>query len=182
MMIDDTLRLVCVYMLLLREDFSVNKFGNVQGPTFGLVKVQLARLYLRTLYVILPIHLNFPIRSRCVLKTVIHRTNTVLCFTVTWESFFFFQKDFLYCTCIWYLIIFSILSLFLFFMFLYLLLIYYFYHTTFYSYTMFFLNICKGLFHISLSIGTNGKPLAAIGKFHSAISKLMIGKTLDTNG
>ena len=92
MMIDDTLRLVCVYMLLLREDFSVNKFGNVQGPTFGLVKVQLARLYLRTLYVILPIHLNFPIRSRCVLKTVIHRTNTVLCFTVTWESFFFFSK------------------------------------------------------------------------------------------
>ena len=94
MMIDDTLRLVCVYMLLLREDFSVNKFGNVQGPTFGLVKVQLARPYLRTLYVILPIHLNFPIRSRCVLKTVIHRTNTVLCFTVTWESFFFFKKTF----------------------------------------------------------------------------------------
>ena len=92
MMIDDTLRLVCEYMLLLRENFSINKFGNVQGPTFGLVKVQLARLYLRTLYVILPIHLNFPIRSRCVLKTVIHRTNTVLCFTVTWESFFFFSK------------------------------------------------------------------------------------------
>ena len=35
--------------------------------------------------------------------------------------------------------------------------------------------------HISLPIGTNGKPLAAIGKFPSAIGKLMIGKTLATN-
>ena len=35
---------------------------------------------------------------------------------------------------------------------------------------------------ISLPIGTNGKPLAAIGKFSSAISKLMIGKILATNG
>ena len=36
--------------------------------------------------------------------------------------------------------------------------------------------------HISLPIGTNGKPLAAIDKFPSAIGKLMIGKTLATNG
>ena len=35
---------------------------------------------------------------------------------------------------------------------------------------------------ISLPIGSNGKPLAAIGKFPSVISKLMIGKTLATNG
>ena len=38
------------------------------------------------------------------------------------------------------------------------------------------------LAHISLPIGTNGKPLVAIGKFPSAIGKLMIGKTLATNG
>ena len=36
--------------------------------------------------------------------------------------------------------------------------------------------------HISLPIGTNCKPLAAMGKFPSAIGKLMIGKTLATNG
>ena len=36
--------------------------------------------------------------------------------------------------------------------------------------------------HISLPIGTNGTPLAATGKFPSAIGKLMIGKTLATNG
>ena len=36
--------------------------------------------------------------------------------------------------------------------------------------------------YISLPIGTNGKPLAAIGKFPSVIGKLMIGKTLATNG
>ena len=34
---------------------------------------------------------------------------------------------------------------------------------------------------ISLSIGTNGKPLAAIGKFFNANGKLMIGKTLGTS-
>ena len=34
----------------------------------------------------------------------------------------------------------------------------------------------------SLPIGTNCKPLATIGKFPSAIGKLMIGKTLATNG
>ena len=31
-----------------------------------------------------------------------------------------------------------------------------------------------------MPIGTNGKPLAAIGKFPSAIGKLMIGKILAT--
>ena len=36
--------------------------------------------------------------------------------------------------------------------------------------------------HILLPIGTNGKPLVAIGKFPSVIGKLMIGKTLATNG
>ena len=36
--------------------------------------------------------------------------------------------------------------------------------------------------HISLPIRTNGKPSAAIGKFPSVIGKLMIGKTLATNG
>ena len=36
--------------------------------------------------------------------------------------------------------------------------------------------------HTSLQIGTNGKPLAAIGKFPSAIGKLVIGKTVATNG
>ena len=38
------------------------------------------------------------------------------------------------------------------------------------------------LIRISLPIETNGRPLAAIGKFSSAIGKLMIGKTLATNG
>ena len=33
-----------------------------------------------------------------------------------------------------------------------------------------------------MPIETNGKPLAAIGKFSSTIGKLMIVKTLATNG
>ena len=35
--------------------------------------------------------------------------------------------------------------------------------------------------HISLPIGPNGKPMAAIGKFSNAIGKLIIGKTLANN-
>ena len=35
---------------------------------------------------------------------------------------------------------------------------------------------------ISLSIGTNGKPLEAISKFPNVIGKLMIDKTLAVNG
>ena len=42
--------------------------------------------------------------------------------------------------------------------------------------------IQKSITRISLPIGTNGKPLEAIGKFSSDIGKLMIGKTLATNG
>ena len=34
---------------------------------------------------------------------------------------------------------------------------------------------------ISLPIGTNDKPMAAIGKFSNAIGKLIIGKTLANN-
>ena len=35
---------------------------------------------------------------------------------------------------------------------------------------------------ISFAIGSNGKPLAAITKFSNAIGKLLIVKTLPTNG
>ena len=35
---------------------------------------------------------------------------------------------------------------------------------------------------MSLPAGTNGKPLAATGKFPNSTAKLMIGKTLATNG
>ena len=38
------------------------------------------------------------------------------------------------------------------------------------------------LTRISFPIETNGKALAATGKFSSAIGKLMTGKTLATNG
>ena len=37
-------------------------------------------------------------------------------------------------------------------------------------------------FWILLPIRTESKPLAAIGEFPSAVDKLMIGKTLATNG
>ena len=40
----------------------------------------------------------------------------------------------------------------------------------------------QDLTRISLPIATNGKPLAVIGKFPSATGKLMISKTLATNG
>ena len=48
------------------------RFDNKLVTNLALSKV-LARPYLITLYVILPIDLNFPIRSRRVLKAIIHR-------------------------------------------------------------------------------------------------------------
>ena len=52
----------------------------------GLIKKYirvLARPYLMTLQVIFPIHLNFPIRSRCVLKPIIYTKKPADRFRVT---------------------------------------------------------------------------------------------------
>ena len=48
----------------------------------------LGRSYLMTLHVIFPIHVNFPITSRCIFKVTIHRRKTVNCFTLLEEVFF----------------------------------------------------------------------------------------------
>ena len=68
----------------------------------------LAGSYLMTLCVIFPIHVNFPITSRRVLKATIHRKK-VNCFTLL-EKAFFFKKTLLMLLYIMYLINFSILS------------------------------------------------------------------------
>ena len=66
---------------------------------------------IRHSFIIFPINLNFPIMPRCVLKAIIHRTKTVDCFMATWGKFYFSKGHFLwYCTCLLYLINFSILS------------------------------------------------------------------------
>ena len=82
----------------------------------------LARSYLMTLYVIFPIHVNFPITSLCVLKATIHRKKTDL-FYVTWGSFFFFSKicfyDIVYASCIWIFPFYHNLSVFFVFLFNY---------------------------------------------------------------
>ena len=51
----------------------------------------LARPYLIILYIIFPIHANFPITSRCVLKATIHRKK--LWIKLCYLRKFFFQKD-----------------------------------------------------------------------------------------
>ena len=52
----------------------------------------LVRSYLMTLYVVFPIHANFLIRSRCVLKAIVHIKKTVDCFTLLEKVFVFFKK------------------------------------------------------------------------------------------
>ena len=54
----------------------------------------LARSYLMMLYVIFPINLNFPIRSRCVFKAIIHRKKQRI---ILWllEKVFSFSKTLL---------------------------------------------------------------------------------------
>ena len=48
-----------------------------------------------TLYVIFPIHLNFLIRSKCVLKAMIHRKKQWIVLRLL-EKVFLFQKDAFY--------------------------------------------------------------------------------------
>ena len=48
---------------------------NFLTSSFNTLAKMLARPYLMTLYVIFLIHLNFPIRSRCVLKGITYRKN-----------------------------------------------------------------------------------------------------------
>ena len=86
------------------------RFDSELVTNLALSKV-LARPYLITLYAILRIYLNFPIRSRCVLKAIIHRKKTVDCFTGTWKSSFCKRRFLWYCQCMWYLINFYILSI-----------------------------------------------------------------------
>ena len=95
--------------------------------------------YLMMLYVIFPIHLNFPITFRCVLKDAIHRKKTVNCFMLFEIIFFFFffsKRCFYYNIvhiCYIWLTFPFYYNLFLFFMFLYLSFINYFHHITFYK-------------------------------------------------
>ena len=95
----------------------------------------LARPYLMMLYVIFPIHVNFPITSSCVLEATIHRKITVNCFMLLEKIFFLKKKTLLwYFTCMLYLINFSFYhNLFLFLMFLYLTFINYFRLIMFYT-------------------------------------------------
>ena len=52
----------------------------------------LAKPYLMMLYVIFPIHLNFPVRSRCVLKGIIHRKKQWIVLWLLEKVFFFFKS------------------------------------------------------------------------------------------
>ena len=84
----------------------------LNSRVLGVLKVRvLARPYMMMLYVIFPIHLNFPIRSRCVLKAILYWKNSGLFYGYL-RKFFFFKKTLFMIlhTCMWYLISFSILS------------------------------------------------------------------------
>ena len=72
----------------------------------------LARPYLIMLFIIFPIHVNFPVLSRCVIKATIHKKTKL--FYITWEIFFFKKNDKVYdiVNALFYLINSSILSYF----------------------------------------------------------------------
>ena len=106
----------------------------------------LARPWLMTLYVIFPIHLNlnFPIRSRCDFKAIIQRRKQWIVLRLL-EVFSFSKRHFLwYCTCMWYLINFSILSRFVPIFHVFLSIMYLLFSQYHVLFTRFFLNICKG--------------------------------------
>ena len=76
----------------------------------------LASLYLMTLCVIFPIHLNFPITPRCFLKATIHRKNQwIACYLRKFFCFVFKKMLLRYCTCMSYLINFCFITVCLYF-------------------------------------------------------------------
>ena len=94
----------------------------------------LARPHLMALFVIFPIHVNFPIRSRCVLKAIIHRKKQWIVLLLL-KRFFFFKTTLfyiVYASSIWLIFQFY-RDLFLLFMFLHLSSINYFCHIMFYT-------------------------------------------------
>ena len=100
----------------------------------------LARPHLMTLYVIFPIYVNFPPRSWCVFKAIIHGKKQWIVLQLL-KSFFFFKTTLFYivhASSIWLIFPFYH-DLFLLFMFLYLSSINYFRHIT--SYTRGFFSI-----------------------------------------
>ena len=105
----------------------------------------LARPYLMMLYVIFLVYLNFPMRSRSVLKAIIHRGKQWIVLWILEKVFSFSKRCFLrYCTCMWYLINFFILSwpfpiFHVSFSIIYLL-----FSSHHVLYAWFFFNICKG--------------------------------------
>ena len=116
----------------------------------------LARPYLIILYIIFPIHVNFPITSRCVLKATIHRKKLwiKLCYL---RKFFFSKRCFCdiehtCCICFFFILSWSVPL----FMFLYLSFINYFRHITFFicsSFSTFIRDFSFDLFSlINLSI------------------------------
>ena len=103
----------------------------------------LARPCLMTLYVIFPFHLNFPVRSVCALKAIIHRKKQWIVLRLL-EKVFFSKRRFLwYCTCMCYLINFSILSPSVPIFHVSLSIIYLLFLPYHVLYTRFLLNICK---------------------------------------
>ena len=82
----------------------------INQPKSSTIRV-LARPYLMMLYVIFPVYLNFPMRSRSVLKAIIHRRKQWIVLWILEKVFSFSKRCFLwYCTCMRYLISFFILS------------------------------------------------------------------------
>ena len=104
------LQLVWLKFLVMYSLSSFERVYTILKKNWRQIRV-LARPYLVMLYVIFPIYVNFPITSRCVSKATVHTKNNEL-FYVSWKSFFFFLKKLLwYCTCILYLINYSVSSL-----------------------------------------------------------------------
>ena len=105
-----------------------------------------ARPYLMRLYIIFPIHLSFPIRSRCVLKATVSfiEKNSGLFYSYLSKFFFFKKTLFVNRTCMWYMMNFSISSRFVPIFHVSLSIIYLLLLPHHVLYMQFFLNIFKG--------------------------------------
>ena len=85
------------------------KFNSFVYPAYLSHQRGVTQALFDDVYVIFPMHVNFPITSRFVLKATIHENKNSELFYVTWESFFFKKTLLWYCASMLYLINFSVL-------------------------------------------------------------------------
>ena len=76
-------------------DSLFNEIAGLQALLKNFIKTSVSKTLFDDVYVIFPIHLSFPVRSRCVLKATIHRKKQWIVSRLLEKAFSFPKRSFL---------------------------------------------------------------------------------------